>query len=82
MLRATYFAQEFLSSFETEIGQLSLIPGETSGIFKIVVNGEEVFDRKSYGGFPEIKELKQKVRDLIAPGRSLGHADTPSHRKQ
>ena len=54
------FRPGVLSSFETEIGQLSLIPSETSGIFKIVVNGEEVFDRKSYGGFPEIKELKQK----------------------
>jgi selenoprotein W-related protein len=27
------------------------------------------------GRFPEIRELKQLVRDRIAPGRSLGHSD-------
>ncbi len=29
------------------------------------------------GRFPEIKEIKQLVRDRVAPGRSLGHTDTP-----
>ncbi|MDZ7933648.1 MAG: Rdx family protein [Emticicia sp.] len=33
------------------------------------------FDRKREGHFPEIKELKQLVRDLIAPEKSLGHSD-------
>jgi selenoprotein W-related protein len=27
------------------------------------------------GRFPEIRELKQIVRDRIAPGRPLGHSD-------
>jgi selenoprotein W-related protein len=30
---------------------------------------------KGEGRFPEPKELKQRVRDEVAPGRSLGHAD-------
>ena len=30
-------------------------------------------------GFPEIKELKQIVRDVASPGKSLGHADTKPH---
>jgi selenoprotein W-related protein len=25
--------------------------------------------------FPEIKELKQNVRDIIAPDKTLGHSD-------
>jgi len=31
--------------------------------------------RKERGRFPEIAELKQLVRDRIAPGRDLGHSD-------
>ena len=81
LLRAAYFAQEFLSSFEDEIESLTLVPSITNGSFSIKVDGTLVFDRKEYGGFPEIKELKQRVRDLVAPDKSLGHADTPSHRK-
>ncbi|HAK28203.1 MAG TPA: hypothetical protein DCO90_03000, partial [Sphingobacterium sp.] len=34
-----------------------------------------IFDRKRAGRFPEIKELKQLIRDLIAPDKSLGHSD-------
>lgn len=34
-----------------------------------------MWDRKVDGGFPEIKVLKQKVRDIISPDRSLGHSD-------
>lgn len=80
LLRAAYFAQEFLTTFEEEINGLSLVPSETNGRFTIQVDGTTVFDRKEYGGFPEIKELKQRVRDIVAPGKSLGHADTPTHR--
>jgi hypothetical protein len=29
------------------------------------------------GRIPEIKEVKQLVRDRVAPGRSLGHTDAP-----
>jgi hypothetical protein len=34
-----------------------------------------IWDRKAEAGFPETKVLKQRVRDCIAPGRGLGHAD-------
>lgn len=34
-----------------------------------------LWDRKSDGGFPETKELKRRVRDVVQPGRSLGHVD-------
>ena len=32
-----------------------------------------LWDRATDGGFPEVKELKRRVRDEIAPGRGLGH---------
>lgn len=34
-----------------------------------------LWDRKAEGGFPETKELKRRVRDVIEPGRDLGHVD-------
>ena len=34
-----------------------------------------IWDRKEDGGFPETKELKNRVRNVIEPGRSLGHTD-------
>ncbi|BFZ56797.1 hypothetical protein PYCC9005_003845 [Savitreella phatthalungensis] len=40
----------------------------------------KLWDRKERGGFPEAKELKQLVRDVISPDRSLGHADRKTER--
>jgi selT/selW/selH-like putative selenoprotein len=34
-----------------------------------------LWDRKIKGGFPELKELKQLIRDEIAPAHKLGHSD-------
>ena len=79
LLRSAYMAQEFLTTFEQELGGVTLRPSETSGEFSICVNDRKIFDRKTYGGFPEIKELKQMVRDEVSPGKSLGHADSKSH---
>jgi selenoprotein W-related protein len=67
-------AQELLTTFETELGEVALIPG-TGGIFEVRVDGETVWSRKDQGRFPELKELKQRVRDRVAPGKDLGHSD-------
>jgi len=67
-------AQELLTTFQTEIGELVLTPG-TRGIFEVRFEGEIIWSRAAQGRFPEIKELKQLVRDRITPGRDLGHAD-------
>ncbi len=75
LLRSAWLAQELLTTFWEELGEVGLRPAEISGTFKIYLNGQEIFDRKQAGGFPEIKTLKQQVRDLIAPEKSLGHSD-------
>ena len=67
-------AQELLTTFDQEISELSLRPG-TGGIFEVYANGQRVWSRKENGRFPEITELKQVVRDVIAPYRDLGHSD-------
>ena len=46
-----------------------------AGVFRVDVDGQSVWNRKRDGGFPEITELKRRVRDLVAPDKSLGHAD-------
>ncbi|KAL8914024.1 MAG: hypothetical protein Q9171_001275 [Xanthocarpia ochracea] len=35
----------------------------------------QLWDRKTQGGFPETKELKRLVRDIVQPTRDLGHVD-------
>lgn len=82
LLRAAYMAQEFLTTFENELKSVALQPSEVSGDFHITINDDRIFDRKEYGGFPEIKELKQLVRDVVSPGKNLGHADTKPHHNE
>ena len=79
LLRAAYMAQEFLTTFESELDSVALKPGDVIGNSLISSNGKKIFDRKEFGGFPEIKELKQLLRDVVAPGKSLGHTDTKTH---
>ncbi|MSO93502.1 MAG: SelT/SelW/SelH family protein [Rhodospirillales bacterium] len=74
LMRAAWMAQELLTTFESEVGGVTLTPG-TGGIFEISIDGERIWSRKEQGRFPEMKELKQLVRDRVAPGRDLGHSD-------
>jgi selenoprotein W-related protein len=74
LLRAGWMAQELLSTFGTDLSEVALVPG-TGGVFEISCDGNIIWERKRDGGFPEAKFLKQRVRDVIDPGRDLGHAD-------
>jgi selenoprotein W-related protein len=74
LLRAAWMAQELLTTFSTDVGELALVPG-TGGVFEIRIGDDKVWSRAAKGRFPEIKELKQIVRDRIAPGKELGHSD-------
>ena len=67
-------AQELLTTFESELGEVALVPG-TGGVFEVRVQGETVWSRSEQGRFPESKELKQLIRDRIAPEKDLGHSD-------
>jgi selenoprotein W-related protein len=75
-LRAGWLAQELLTTFAEEVGSVMLTPDATGGVFEVRVDGQMIWSRKERGRFPESKELKQLVRDRIAPGRSLGHSDS------
>jgi selenoprotein W-related protein len=74
LMRAGWTAQELLTTFTAELGEVALVPG-TGGVFDVRVDGEIVWSRREEGGFPELSELKRLVRDRVAPSRQLGHTD-------
>ena len=74
LLRAAWMAQELLMTFEDELGAVTLVPG-ISGVFEVRLGSEVVWSRKAEGRFPELKELKQRLRDRIAPDKPLGHSE-------
>jgi len=74
LLRAAWYAQELLSTFEKDLGEVALQPSE-GGFFQVTIDEKVIWNRKEEGRFPEAKELKQRVRDVIDPDRDLGHSD-------
>ena len=74
LLRAGWMAQELLTTFVDELGEVAVRPGR-GGVLDVRVDGELVYSRKETGRFPEMKEIKQLVRDRVAPDKNLGHSD-------
>ncbi len=74
LLRAAWLAQELLTTFEEELGGVTLIPA-SGGTFEITINGKQLWSRKLAQRFPEAKEIKQRVRDELCPDKLLGHSD-------
>jgi selenoprotein W-related protein len=74
LLRAGWMAQELLSTFGEDLAEVALIPGH-GGIYEIRLGDTLLWERKRDGGFPEPKEIKRRIRDVIEPGRDLGHID-------
>jgi selenoprotein W-related protein len=83
LLRAAWVAQELLQTFRTRLGEVALVPG-VDGVFRVTLDAGDgpvlLWDRKVDGGFPEIPDLKRRVRDAVAPDLSLGHTDRASVR--
>ena len=74
LLRAAWMAQELLVTFESELGEVVLIPS-SGGVFDVRVDDERIWSRKAVGAFPDLAELKRLIRDRIAPDRHLGHSE-------
>eukprot|EP00656_Telonema_subtile_P041159 TRINITY_DN4627_c0_g1_i2.p1 TRINITY_DN4627_c0_g1~~TRINITY_DN4627_c0_g1_i2.p1 ORF type:complete len:144 (+),score=23.31 TRINITY_DN4627_c0_g1_i2:205-636(+) len=98
MLRSTWIAQELLETFassrieevDRQLSSVRLVPskGQGGGVFRVTalkqgqVNPVLLWDRKTEGRFPEAKELKQLLRDLVDPCLDLGHSDRPAEEKR
>lgn len=76
MMRSAWIAQELLQTFDGDLHEVALRPSAVPGIWQIFANGQLVWDRKTERGIPELKDLKRRVRDVVAPGKNLGHAET------
>ncbi|CAM3940377.1 SelT/SelW/SelH family protein [Vreelandella rituensis] len=74
LLRSGWYAQELLSTFGEAITEVALMPSH-GGTFEIWCDDVLIWERKRDGGFPDIKRLKQAIRDQLEPGRDLGHLD-------
>jgi selenoprotein W-related protein len=77
LLRAGWTAQELLTTFVDDLKEVALVPGK-GGVFEVRLDGETIWSRAEQHRFPELPELKQLVRDRIAPSRPLGHSDRKS----
>jgi len=78
LLRSAWMAQEVLQTFNKgEVSEVALRPqcSEPGGDFRILVNGNVCWDRRVDKGFPQPKELKQRIRNIVDPDRYLGHND-------
>ncbi len=76
MLRATWLAQEILTTFSNELDSVTLKPEcEQAGVFQIWTDDHLIWCRKKEEGFPQPKDIKQRIRDLICPEKNLGHSD-------
>lgn len=85
MLRSTWLASELLTTFsqETKLASITLVPKSPplspGGIFRVLSKDElsetVLWDRNLEGRFPEAKEVKQAVRDVVNPSKELGHSD-------
>jgi selenoprotein W-related protein len=74
LLRSAWMAQELLSTFRDDLGEVALIPA-AGGAFRIELGTILLWERVRDGGFPDVKALKQRVRDYLDPERDLGHID-------
>lgn len=75
LLRSAWMAQELLSTFQDDLASVTLEPSGEGGFFDIRYEEEVLWERKRDGGFPGVRELKQRVRDRLNPDRDLGHLD-------
>lgn len=75
LARAAWLAQELLTTFESELGAVTLVPSDEPGVFEVRLAGETLFSRRATGRHVDATELKRLVRDRLAPGRDLGHVN-------
>lgn len=72
MLRATWLAQELLTTFGDELGEVAIVPG-SGGIFEVKLDGEVIATNREDAPMPDPAAVKRTVRDRVAPDRKIGH---------
>ena len=76
MMRSTWISQTLLQTFDGDPPEAALRPSTAPGLWQIFANNQLAWDRKTERGIPKLKNLKRRIRDIIAPNKDLGHAET------
>ncbi len=72
LLRASWLAQELLTTFGADLGEVALVPGR-GGIFEVTLGGEVIATNRETKQMPDPVDVKRAVRDRIDPDRKIGH---------
>lgn len=72
LLRASWMAQELLTTFGAELGEVAIVPG-SGGIFEVALDGEVIASNRDGGAMADPSEVKRLVRDKVSPGKRIGH---------
>lgn len=72
LLRAAWMAQELLTTFGEDLGEVAIVPGGR-GIFEVSLDGEVIATNRETKEMPDPSLVKRAVRDRIAPDRKIGH---------
>jgi selT/selW/selH selenoprotein domain len=72
LLRAAWMAEELLTTFGAELGEVALRPG-SGGIFEVALDGTVVASNRDYAPMPDPADVKRAIRDRISPERKIGH---------
>jgi selenoprotein W-related protein len=72
LLRASWMAQELLTTFADELGEVAIVPG-AGGIFEVALDGDVIATNRDGAPMPDPSLVKRAVRDRIAPDRKIGH---------
>lgn len=96
LTRSMWMAQELLTTFNDEnLSAVTMVPSRPPPGARFVVSHcrtasspldaaattTTIWDREKEDGFPAIKDLKQRIRDLIDPELYLGHSDNEGREK-
>jgi selenoprotein W-related protein len=73
--RAAWVAQELLHTFGEYIAEVALVPGH-GGVFVVAIDGEDVWSTKAQGRFPEMRELRNLLRERIEGAPPPRHPDS------
>jgi selenoprotein W-related protein len=72
LLRASWMAQELLTTFADELGEVAIVPSG-GGILEVKLDGEVIGTNRDGAPMPDPAAVKRAVRDRIAPDRKIGH---------
>ncbi|KAI2993706.1 hypothetical protein CBS147346_10879 [Aspergillus niger] len=70
-----YHSPSSTSSTGTQGEEVGTGTGTGTGGEDVDITETILWDRKTNGGFPEVKVLKSLVRNVVDPSRDLGHTD-------